>query len=133
MFNKIVSLFTLVAFYSVSTACVTWRSADLQAMPPPSSGTAVGSLVKTSGELVKFGPFPARIRKGFVVGRATNVTPADVSIPLSDVKQINYRQSNGTMTTLLVASLVGVTVLMGVLLKSQPIGIGSILGSAPKR
>jgi len=133
LFNKVVSLFTLVAFFSVSTACVTWRSADLRTAPPPSAGTAVGSLVKTSGELVKFGPVPARIRKGFVVGRATNVTPADVSIPLSDVKQIYYRQSNGTMTTLLVASLVGVTVLLAVLMKSITVPTGSILGSATKR
>lgn len=124
MFNKVVSLLTLVAFFSVSTACVTWRSADLGTAPPPSAGTAVGSLVKTSGELVKFGAVPARIRKGFVVGRATNVTPADVSIPLSEVKQIYYRQSNGTMTTLLVASLIGATALMAVLFKSQPIMTG---------
>ena len=133
MFKKVIGLFTLVAFFSVSTACVTWRSADLRAAPPPSSGTAVGSLVKTSGELVKFGSVPARIRDGFVVGRATNVTPADVSIPLSDVKQIYYRQSNGTMTTLLVASLIGGAVLLAVLMKSQPIVTGPVLGGAKKR
>lgn len=127
------SHFALTAFFVVSTACVTWRSSDLRATPPPSSGTAVGSLVKTSGELIKFGSVPARIRDGVVVGRATNVTPADVSIPLSDVKQIYYRQGNGTMTTLLVASLVGVTALLVVLMKSQPVLTGPILNGATKR
>ncbi len=122
MAKKTISLFALASFFAFSTGCVTWRSSDLRTgTKPPASGTAVGSLVKTSGELVKFGKVPARIRDGFVVGRATNVTPADVSIPLSDVKQIYYRQSNGAMTTLLVASLLGVTVLTYVLFKSQPI------------
>jgi len=135
LFRKAASLFSLTAYALFSMACVTWKTADPRtAAQPPSPRNAIRSLVTTSGEMIRFDDTLAHVRDGRVTGRATNVTPAEVSIPLSEVKQIYYRESNGTLTTLLVAGLLGVTVLFGVLMKNANfIDVGPIFNRAHRR
>lgn len=128
MTRKGVALGTLAVFALFSTGCTTWKLAETSTLPKPlSEGAPVLSLVKTSGELVQFSKQSlGRVRGAFVVGRATNVTPAEVSIPLAEVQRVYYRRSNPTGTALLVAGLVGVTVVIAVGVANMKWDLGDI-------
>jgi hypothetical protein len=109
MFRKATTLFTLTAFALFSTACMTWTTADVKTMAkPPATGTEVLSVVKISGEEVLFSNSrPGHVKGNMIVGRATNVSPDQVSIPFSEVRQLEFKKSKN-YSTLIVLLVVGV-------------------------
>jgi hypothetical protein len=125
----------LPTFVLFTSGCTTWKQADAKTLPkPPSSGTPVLSVVKTSGELIQFSKgSPGRVQGEFIAGRASNVTPAEVSIPLTEVQRIYYRRSNPTGTVLLVAGLAGATAIMAIAVANMKLDPGPILQGLKRR
>jgi hypothetical protein len=110
MYKRATAIFALAAFALFSSGCMTWRTADLRTMPkPPAQGAAVLSVVKISGERVEFSKsHPGRVKGNIIVGTATNISAGGVSIPLSDVRQIEYKKTNTMGTIILVWGVLSV-------------------------
>ncbi len=136
MFRRAAAAFTVIAVLSLavlSTGCVSVTTSDMKTLPKPAVGSEVLSVLKTNGERVQFaGSRPGHVRETTIEGTAVNVTPARVSIPISDVRQIEYKKNNPTGTALIVVAgvLTGVMVVLGLTGNLFKLDLGGIISKS---
>lgn len=104
MARKATAIFALAALALFSSGCMTWTRADLKTMSkPPTQGTPVLIVVKTSGERIEFSKSrPGHVSGDRVIGPATDGSPSSISIPLSQIRVIEYRKPDYLAPMLLV-------------------------------